>query len=93
MKILLWEMTNLEILKRKHNVDKIPNYLNKIKRLLNINNPSRELLFTLIERIETDTDKNITIKFKYDIIDTYTFKYVDNRVRNPYGKKGKSITN
>lgn len=81
--------TNLEILKRKHNVDKIPNYLNKIKRLLNINNPSRELLFTLIERIEADTDKNITIKFKYDIINTYTFKYIDNRVRNPYGKKGK----
>ena len=31
----------------------------------------------------------IMIKFKYDILDTHTFKYEDNRVHNPYGRYGK----
>lgn len=84
------EDINMEIFKRKHNADKIPNYLNKIKKLLNLSNPNKELLFTLIERIEADKDRNITIKFRYDILDTYTFKYTDNRVHNPYGRKGKA---
>ena len=78
-----------KIFKRKHNADKIPNYLNKIKKLLNLSNPNKDLLLALIERIEADKDRNITIKFRYDILDTYTFKYVDNRVHNPYGRKGK----
>lgn len=83
------EDINKEIFKRKHNADKIPNYLNKIKKLLNLSNPNKDLLLALIERIEADKDRNITIKFRYDILDTYTFKYVDNRVHNPYGRKGK----
>jgi len=80
---------NIEIEKRKHSTEKLPNYINKIKRLLNLNNPNKDLLFTLIERIEADKDRNIIIKFRYDILDTHTFKYEDNRVHNPYGRKGK----
>ena len=84
------EGINMEIIKRKHNSDKIPNYINIIKKLLNLSNPSKELLFALIERIEADKDRNITITFKYDILNTYTFRYYDNRVHNPYGRKGKN---
>ena len=83
------EDINMEIIKRKHNVNKIPNYINKIKKLLNISNPNRDLLFALIERIEADKDRNISITFKYDILDTHTFKYEDNRIHNPYGRTGK----
>lgn len=85
------EDINIEIEKRKNNTDKLPNYISKIKRLLNLNNPNKDLLFTLIERIEADKDRNIIIKFRYDILDTYTFKYEDNRVHNPYGRKGKKL--
>ena len=83
------EDINIEIEKRKHSTDKLPNYINKIKRLLNLNNPNKDLLFALIERIEADKDRNIIIKFRYDILDTHTFKYKDNRIHNPYGRKGK----
>ena len=84
------EDINIEIEKRKHSTDKLPNYINKIKMLLNLNNPNKDLLFTLIERIEADKDRNIIIKFRYDILDTHTFKYEDNRVHNPYGRKGRN---
>ena len=57
--------------------------------LLNLNNPNKDLLFALIERIEADKDRNIIIKLKYNILDSHTFKYKDIRVRNPYGRKGK----
>ena len=75
--------------KRKHSTDKLPNYINKIKKLLNLNNPNKELLFTLIDRIEANKDRNIIIKFRYNILDNYTFKYEDNIVHNPYGRSGK----
>ena len=74
----------------KNNANKIPNYTKRIKELLNIEKPNRDLLFTIIDRIEADEDRNITIKFKYKILDDYTFKYIDkNPIRNPYGRCGK----
>ena len=51
--------------------------------------PNKDLLFALIERIEADKDRNISITFKYDILDTHTFKYYDNRIHNPFGRNGK----
>jgi len=69
---------------------KIPDYRKQIKQLLNIENPSRELLFTIIDKIVIDEDKNIEINFKFNIIDSIVFKYKDpDNVRNPYGCKGK----
>ena len=86
------EEIELEILKRKNGANKIPNYTKKIKELLNIEKPNRDLLFTIIDRIEADEDRNITIKFKYKILEDYTFKYVDkNPIRNPYGRCGKIV--
>ncbi len=70
--------------------DIIPDFHKQIKKLLNLKKPKKELLYTLIHRIEIDKDRNITFKFKFNIIDDYTFTYQNlNKVRNPYGKKGK----
>ena len=69
----------------------IPDYYNEIKKLLNLNKPKKELLITLIDKIEIDKDRVITFKFKYGIIEDYTFKYKESdKPRNPYGKKGKN---
>ena len=84
------ENINYEIMKQNYDKKKIPNYISKIKKLLNIEKPNKDLLFALIEKIEADKDRNIMIKFKYDILDTHTFKYEDNRVHNPYGRYGKN---
>ena len=85
------EDINMEIFKRKNYDDKAPNYLIKIQKLLNLNNLNKDLLFALVERIEADKDRNIMIKFKYNILDIHMFKYVDNRIHNPYGRYGKKI--
>ena len=77
---------NFEISK---NNNKVPNHISIIKKLLNLNKPNRELLFTLIDRIEADKNRNITIKFKHNILNPYIFKYEDNKVHNSYGRKGK----
>ena len=84
------EEIELEILKRKNGANKIPNYTKKIKELLNIEKPNRDLLFAIIDRIEADEYRNVTIKFKYKILEDYTFTYIDkNLVKNPYGRCGK----
>lgn len=73
--------------------DIIPDFHKQIKKLLNLKKPKKELLYTLIYRIEIDKDRNITFKFKFNIIDDHTFTYQNiNKARNPYGKKGKPKT-
>lgn len=52
-----------------------PNYYKEIEKLLDLNKPKRELLEALIDRIEIDKDRNITFKFKFNVIDDYTFIY------------------
>ena len=62
----------------------------KIKELLDLKKPKRELIEALIDKIVIDKDRNITIKFKYDVIPQIDFTYVEeNKVRNPYGRCGK----
>lgn len=69
----------------------LPDYTKKIKKLLDLNKPKKELLDTLIDRIVIDKDRNITIKYKYDVVPEITFKYENrNLARNPYGRKGKN---
>ena len=76
----------------KSTIKNIPNYTNKIRNLLNIKNPTRELLFTIIEKIEVDKNRNITIKFRYNILNDLSFRYEEvNKVRNPYGRYGKKV--
>ncbi len=38
---------------------------NKIKKLINIKKPTRELLFYLIKRIEVDSEKNVVITYNF----------------------------
>ena len=74
----------------RNNQSIIPNYIKKIKELLDLNKPKRELIEVLIDKIVIDKDRNITIKFKYDVISQIDFVYVEeNKVRNPYGRKEK----
>ena len=82
--------TELKLEEINSKADIIPDFHKQIKKLLNLKKPKKELLYTLIHRIEIDKDRNITFKFKFNIIDDYTFTYQNlNKARNPYGKKGK----
>lgn len=82
--------TELKLEEINSKADVIPDFHKQIKKLLNLKKPKKELLYTLIHRIEIDKDRNITFKFKFNIIDDYIFTYQNlNKARNPYGKKGK----
>lgn len=75
----------------KKNLSMIPDYTQQIKQLLDLNKPKRELLLSLIDRVEIDENRMITIKFKYGIIPNSEFQYEETTApRNPYGKKGKA---
>ena len=77
--------------KIKIRVDVLPDYTKKIKKLLDLNKPKKELIDTLVDKIVIDKDRNITIYFKYDIAPVVSFKYQNrNLARNPYGRKGKN---
>ncbi len=77
--------------KIKNKSSVLPDYTKKIKKLLDLNKPKKELIDTLIDRIVIDKDRNITIKYKYDVVPEINFKYENkNLARNPYGRKGKN---
>lgn len=82
---------NIKKYKIKNKVNVLPDYTKKIKKLLNLNKPKKELIDTLIDKIIIDKDRNITIYFKYDIVPVVSFKYENkNLIRNPYGRLGKN---
>ena len=84
------ENQNIKKYKMKNKVNTLPDYTKKIKKLLDLSKPKKELIDTLVDRIVIDKDRNITIYFKYDIVPKVTFKYENrNLARNPYGRKGK----
>lgn len=84
------EEQNIKKYKMKNKANILPDYSKKIKKLLDLNKPKKELIDTLVDKIVIDKDRNITICFKYDIVPEVTFKYENtNLVRNPYGRKGK----
>ena len=85
------ENQNIKKYKMKNKVNTLPDYTKKIKKLLDLSKPKKELIDTLVDRIVIDKDRNITIYFKYDIVPEVTFKYENrNLERNPYGRKGKN---
>ena len=80
----------MEIYKIKNSASVVPDYTKKIKQLLDLKKSKQELYEYLIEKIIIDKDRNITIKYKFDVIPESSFTYEDRYpVRNPYGKKGK----
>lgn len=85
---------NIKKYKIKNKVNVLPDYTKKIKKLLDLNKPKRELIDTLVDKIVIDKDRNINIYFKYDIVPVVSFKYENrNLARNPYGRKGKNQYN
>lgn len=85
------EDQNIKKYKVKNKANILPDYTKKIKKLLDLNKPKKELIDTLVDKIVIDKDRNITICFKYDIVPEVTFKYENrNLARNPYGRKGKN---
>ena len=82
---------NIKKYKIKNKANVLPDYTKKIKKLLDLNKPKKELIDTFIDKIVIDKDRNITIYFKYDIVLVVSFKYENkNLIRNPYGRIGKN---
>ena len=52
----------------KNKTDDLKQYEEKIKSLINIENPTRELIQTIIDKIVIDKDKNIEIIYKFSIL-------------------------
>ena len=52
----------------KNTTDDLKKYEDKIKSLINIDNPTRELIQTIIDKIVIDKDKNIEIIYKFSIL-------------------------
>lgn len=78
----------------KSKLNELPDYTKKIKKLLDLNKPKKELVHSLIDRIVIDENRVITIQYKYGVIPDYTFEYQNlNIARNPYGRKGKTKSN
>ncbi len=78
-------------MKTKTKVQKVTDYSDIIRELLKVNPPTRELLFALIDRIEIDQDRNVEIKYKFNLIEHDIFKYKEiDKPKNPYGPKGKN---
>ena len=76
-------------IKNKANI--LPDYTKKIKELLDLKKPKKELINTLLDKIVIEENRNIKIMFKYDVISEINFMYENrNLVRNPYGRKEKN---
>ena len=86
----LLDNENIKKYKIKNKANILPDYTKKIKKLLDLNKPKKELIDTLLDKIVIDKDRNITICFKYDIVPEVTFKYENrNLARNSYDRAGK----
>lgn len=53
---------------KKVNKNDLKNYEDKIRELIDIDNPSRELIGALIDKIIIDKDRNIEIMYKFSIL-------------------------
>lgn len=53
---------------KKINKNELKNYEDKIRELIDIDNPSRELIVALIDKIIIDKDRNIEIIYKFSML-------------------------
>ncbi len=53
---------------KKVNKSELKDYEDKIRELIDIDNPSRELIQALIDKIIIDKDRNIEIIYKFSIL-------------------------
>ncbi len=54
----------------KNKTDDLKQYEDKIKSLIDIENPTRELIQTIIEKIVIDKDKNVEIIYKFSVLNS-----------------------
>lgn len=72
----------------KENSNIIPDYTKKIKKLLDLKKSKKELIDALIDSIIIDENRNICIKYKYDVVPEINFKYENRNLgRNHYQRK------
>ena len=84
------DKANLEKYKVLNSVKISPDYTKKIKELLDLKKPKKELYDMLIDKIIIDKDKNINVRYMYNVMPEITFQYEERHpIRNPYGPKGK----
>ena len=87
------EKQKMEVYRIKNSSNILPDYTKKIKELLNLKKSKKELYDMLIEKIQIDKDRNIIIKYKYDVIPESSFTYEDRYpIHNPNGRKGKKFS-
>ena len=59
----------------KEDTKEIIKYEEQIKALLNLDEPNRELIKTLVKRIYIDKDKNIEIQYRFKVLDNIKINY------------------
>lgn len=59
----------------KEDTKEIIKYEEQIKALLNLDEPNRELIKTLVKRIYIDKDKNIEIQYRFKVLDDIKINY------------------
>ena len=59
----------------KEDTKEIIKYEEQIKSLLNLDEPNRELIKTLVKRIYIDKDKNIEIQYRFKVLDDIKINY------------------
>lgn len=59
---------------QKSDKKKFLDYETEIKELLNLDNPKRELIKTLVDKIIIDQDKNVEIVYKFKVLDNVQTK-------------------
>ena len=59
----------------KEDTKEIIKYEEQIKSLLNLDEPNRELIKTLVKRIYIDKDKNIEIQYRFKVLDNIKINY------------------
>ena len=59
----------------KEDTKEIIKYEERIKALLNLDEPNRELIKTLVKRIYIDKDKNIEIQYRFKVLDDIKINY------------------
>ena len=61
----------------KTDTKEISKYEEQIKSLLNLDNPNRELIKTLVKNIYIDKDRNIEIQYRFKVLDDVKTNYIE----------------
>lgn len=74
LELKIYEIDN-EDAQRKEDAKEITKYEKQIESLLNLDEPNRELIKTLVKGIYIDKDKNIEIKYRFKVLEDIKINY------------------